>query len=122
MQRSHQLCGQSAFSTLGVQLNQFFPLVSKEKEGTTGVSFLIKQRAQVSHGKRHKEINKNNIHKDRLSTSHRATAGKLSCFIHVSAKVTALPFHPQKKKKSTTKTKSASCTSGKIMLPAPSVG
>lgn len=83
MQRSHQLCGQSAFSTLGVQLNQFFPLVSKEKEGTTGVSFLIKQRAQVSHGKRHKAINKNNIHKDRLNTSHRATAGKLSCFIHI---------------------------------------
>lgn len=113
MQRSHQLCGQSAFSTLGVQLNQFFPLVSKEKERTTGVSFLLKERAEVSHSKRHKEINKN---KDRLTV---LVTGKLF-YTHISAKVTALPFHPQKK--STTKTKSASCTSGKIMLPAPSVG
>lgn len=47
-----------------------------------------------------------------------------SCKVHsLSAQVCAEATFPSpEKEKSTTKTKSASCTSGKIMLPAPSVG
>jgi len=44
VQRSHHLRAQSGFSTLDVQLNQSFPLVSKYKERTDNRSELLDKR------------------------------------------------------------------------------
>lgn len=95
------------------QLHHFSPLVSKHKEKSG--NWL---RKEMSPKKRSKKINRNAAQKHRLlGPSYCCTVHLLS--VQTCAKVT---FPSPEKEKSTTKTKSASCTSGKIMLPAASVG